>query len=93
MYIYGVGSEQTASLPRFRAGARAEASQNCLKIYRICVNIGSLNGIETAISAKSDVFDIYNLQGVKLYQNASLSDVYNLPRGIYIIGGKKIMIK
>lgn len=37
--------------------------------------------------------DVYNLQGVCLKRNATLDDVDALAPGLYIIGGKKVLVK
>lgn len=39
------------------------------------------------------ISDIYNLQGVCLKKNATEDFIQSLPRGLYIIGGKKIFVK
>lgn len=36
--------------------------------------------------------DVYNLQGIKIRENVKAQNALNgLPRGIYIVGGKKII--
>lgn len=37
--------------------------------------------------------DVYNLQGILVRRNISKEDLQNLPTGIYIVAGKKIMMK
>ncbi|MBO5834649.1 MAG: InlB B-repeat-containing protein, partial [Bacteroidales bacterium] len=45
------------------------------------------------LRAESKV-NVYNLQGKVLYRQVRLKDVYNnLPQGIYVVSGKKLMIK
>lgn len=39
----------------------------------------------------SQPMNIYTLQGVCIKRNATEEDIHNLPRGLYIIGGKKIL--
>ena len=39
------------------------------------------------------VRDVYNMQGVKVADNADNAAISNLPAGIYIINGKKIVIR
>lgn len=44
-------------------------------------------------SASEPKHDVYNLQGVKLMTKATKKDLKRLPAGIYIINGKKVVIK
>lgn len=55
---------------------------------------GKQSGIETigADSAAADR-DVYNLQGIKVLDNATPAQVKALPSGLYIQGGKKIVVK
>ena len=46
-------------------------------------------GITTVLRETGDGV-VYNLQGVKV---GTRSEVKSLPRGIYIIGGKKVVVK
>ncbi|MCH5226463.1 MAG: hypothetical protein J1F16_01390 [Muribaculaceae bacterium] len=52
--------------------------------------VSGIQGIEAA-PVKAAAQGIYNLQGVKVSKDAS--SVSNLPAGIYIIDGKKVMIR
>lgn len=36
--------------------------------------------------------DVYSMQGVLMLRNATCSEISSLPAGIYIIGGKKIVV-
>lgn len=42
---------------------------------------------------KDDSFTIYNLMGVKLMENVSIDKLHNLDSGVYIINGRKVVIK
>lgn len=37
--------------------------------------------------------DVYNLQGILVKRNATVEDLHSLPAGIYIMSGKKILVK
>lgn len=50
-------------------------------------------GIQTMTSDKETRSDVYSLTGAKVLDNASLQDVQSLPKGIYVIKGKKIIVK
>jgi len=63
-------------------------------------NLGD-NGIVTGIDSISgdsnaDIVrpnDIYNLQGIMIKRNATQADIDNLAPGLYIIAGKKVLVK
>ena len=55
-----------------------------------------LDGIETSISGvqtgqDGQAFDIYSLNGIKVRSQAATTD--GLPKGIYLINGKKHIVK
>ncbi len=50
-----------------------------------------LLGISAPVSVGKKTFNIYNMQGVLVRQNAN--SLNGLPKGIYIVNGKKIMVK
>lgn len=54
---------------------------------------GTLTGVENVISDKASTGDVYNMQGICVKRGASVEDLNSLPTGIYIINGKKIVVK
>ncbi|MGN0237724.1 MAG: fibronectin type III domain-containing protein [Lepagella sp.] len=54
---------------------------------------GILSGVENVISDKATTGDIYNMQGICVKRAATTEDLNTLPAGIYIINGKKIVVK
>ncbi len=50
------------------------------------------NGIEN-ITTTAGLHDVYNLQGVLVRKNATASEISSLPAGIYVAGGKKVIVK
>lgn len=54
---------------------------------------GTLTGVENVISDKATTGDIYNMQGICVKRAATTEDLNTLPTGIYIINGKKIVVK
>ncbi|MCM1220880.1 MAG: T9SS type A sorting domain-containing protein [Lachnospiraceae bacterium] len=44
------------------------------------------------IDVNSEV-DVYNMQGVRVLKNVSTSAINSLPKGIYIVNGKKVVIR
>lgn len=49
--------------------------------------------VDSLESDKNNIFKVFNLQGVKLMESDNLESVKNLPKGIYIINDKKILVK
>lgn len=58
-------------------------------IGKIALGIDSINN-ETATEERVDV---YTIDGLRVLQRATQSEVGELPKGIYIIKGKKVIIK
>ncbi len=51
-------------------------------------------GVESIYTAEDGVVDVYNMQGVCLRRGIAADEAARgLPNGLYIIGGKKIMVK
>ena len=51
-------------------------------------------GVESLMSEhEKGTYKVYNLQGVKLLETLNSSDIINLPAGIYIINGKKVVVR
>lgn len=51
------------------------------------------NGVDSIISGTTSTFTVISLQGVTLLSDASAEEVADLPGGIYIINGHKVIIK
>lgn len=54
---------------------------------------GSTTGIINNIYNKTENVDVYTIDGVKCLSKANVNEINALPKGIYIINGKKIIIK
>lgn len=54
---------------------------------------GILSGVENVISDKASTGDVYNMQGICVKRAATTEDLNTLPTGIYIINGKKFVVK
>lgn len=51
-------------------------------------------GVENiGIELANDPFDVYSIQGAVVLRNATSADISNLERGIYIVNGKKVVIR
>ena len=59
--------------------------------FKHIVPISTLTGINGINVTEGEPFDVYNLQGRKVKSRAT--DLRGLPRGIYIINGKKVAVK
>ena len=59
-----------------------------------CKIVDKGSGI-TDVLTSSECFDytVYNLQGILILKTADANCIKELPTGIYIINGKKVMIK
>lgn len=50
-------------------------------------------GIESIVAENVDgIYKVYNLQGVKMLETKDATELYSLPKGIYVINGKKIAL-
>ena len=77
-------SNGTATLPAFSAYIDATALSKHPETLKMNVNAGTATIIVT----------VYNLQGMPVRRNIVVSDATTgLPAGIYIVGGKKVMVK
>ena len=54
---------------------------------------GSTTGIINNIYDKIENVDVYTIDGIKRLSKASINEINALPKGVYIINGKKIVIK
>ena len=54
---------------------------------------GTTTGIKNNIYNKIDNVDVYTIDGIKRLSKASVNEINALPKGVYIINGKKIVIK
>lgn len=53
---------------------------------------GDITAIKNVVKAGERV-DVYNISGVKVASNATISDVNKLNKGVYVVKGKKIAVK
>ena len=87
VYIYG--STKAAQAKRYAKGAKSAASGS-LKIYGIEITRTGPSGIGD-ISTEDGLQDVYSLSGQKVRLQAK--DLKGLPAGVYIVGGKKVVVK
>lgn len=89
---FAVPDEATAQIGEMflYIGERADLG----RIIELDVNVTKKgSGIE-AINADSLINqDVYNLQGILVKAAATAEDLKALPAGLYIVGGKKVVIR
>ena len=56
--------------------------------YEFTIEDGKTSAVKALESVKAEVKGVYNLQGVKVADDAA-----NLPAGLYIINGKKVLVR
>ena len=54
---------------------------------------GSTTGITNTVYNKAGLADVYTIDGAKRLSKASTDEINALPKGVYIVNGKKIIIK
>lgn len=57
--------------------------------YTVSKNVG----IDAVGIDKASAFDVYNVNGVRVLRDADASDLNGLEKGIYIVNGRKIVVK
>ena len=57
--------------------------------YTVSKNVG----IDAVGIDKASTFDVYNVNGVRVLRDADASDLNGLEKGIYIVNGRKIVVK
>lgn len=80
----GAGSSLNATCAYFMAPEGANANG-----LRICFDGGEVTGINQVNGAQAQSGAVYNLQGIKV----SNQGTNNLPAGLYIMQGKKVIVK
>ena len=91
--FWSVGTQNTVGMQAFRAyidaPESAPAQVNALRIL-----IGDATSIRQPLSDGTLPVDVYNLQGVLLRKNVDRGEALkDLPTGIYIVDGKKVVKK
>ena len=93
-FVYvGTADEDAVNFKPFRAyftidKGSAQAASRLLELE------GVVNGIvKIKTNNKNIKSDVFNVEGVKVKSKADSATLNNLSNGIYIIGGKKVMVK
>jgi hypothetical protein len=68
-------------------------------VYTFTVNADSVvkladkNSSVSIIASDDDAITVYNLQGIRVLNNANAAQIKALPKGLYIVNGKKQIVK
>ena len=71
----------------------SNGSEGGLKIYSVKIVPDNTSTSISAIDVNGEVVDVYSISGVLVVKNATLNDIKQLSRGIYVINGQKVLIK
>ncbi|MDE7413485.1 MAG: hypothetical protein K2N05_06825 [Muribaculaceae bacterium] len=52
-----------------------------------------VSGIENVVASGSETFDVYDIAGVRVLNNVKADVLSSLAKGIYVINGKKVVIR
>lgn len=78
-------------------GEKATADENGTFVVEITndteIIISEASGIENIEMGNAGNRNVYNMQGILIYKNASSEQINNLPAGLYIVNGKKVIRK
>ena len=75
-------------VPKANINAYKQAPQ-----WRAFFFIESTTGITNTVYNKAGLADVYTIDGTKRLSKASTDEINALPKGVYIVNGKKIIIK
>ena len=89
--VFGVVNKSKCKLivPKNRLDAYKQADQ--WKDFFLIE--GSTTGITNTVYNKAGLVDVYTIDGTKRLNKASTDEINALPKGMYIVNGKKIIIK
>ena len=89
--VFGVVNKSKCKLivPKNRLDAYKQADQ--WKDFFLIE--GSTTGITNTVYNKAGLADVYTIDGTKRLNKASTDEINALPKGMYIVNGKKIIIK
>ncbi len=76
------------------AGTTSGAADYYMDNLAFIVKEGGQTGIaDTVIAVEPAVYEVYNLMGIRVMKTADKADIHTLPAGLYIVNGKKYLVK
>lgn len=60
---------------------------------KVNITVAGGSGVDSVEVGEPAKVDVYNLTGVCVARGIAPSEIYDLPKGVYIAGGKKILVK
>lgn len=82
----------TVHVPAAKFALGDEGDRNS-EAFTLTYYIGTSDGINTAVSAQAGVWNVYTVGGVKIMTTTDKAQLSSLGKGLYIINGKKVMVK
>lgn len=66
------------------------SAEDMAKVSRVAISFDEMSTGIRAVLHEGHANGVYTINGIKIQNAQSLQDTKGLPKGIYIIGGKKI---
>lgn len=82
------GDEVTVTLKNVKAADGLDHSKDVKATYTYKKEV-SVDSIEL----QNEPVNVYNMQGIHIVKNGNVSELESLEKGIYIVNGKKVMVK
>ena len=93
----GITIDSTSSAQVVVDGEAVNIDEN--GVYNIVITkdteivIDNTNSIESIAGNEATDNNVYNLQGILVIKNASAEQINALPAGLYIVNGKKVVVR
>lgn len=85
--FYKVNNNSVINIAPFRAYLQVSSAE----LNKLLINFGDVTGVENTLNDEMYAGPVYNLQGIKVADSAS--EIVGLPLGIYLVNGKKFIVK
>lgn len=85
--FYKVNNNSVINIAPFRAYLQVPS----VELNKLLINFGDATGVEKLLNDEIYAGPVYNLQGIKVADSAS--EIVGLPQGIYLVNGKKFIVK
>lgn len=85
--FYKVNNNSVIDIAPFRAYLQVPS----VELNKLLINFGDVTGVAKLLNDEIYAGPVYNLQGIKVADSAS--EIVGLPQGIYLVNGKKFIVK